>query len=111
MTDRGSFQVQAEALRSHAGFWTTKTTQADDARDLISPAVGMGDDFGFLAGLNDVANYFNTWTSDMYAAMGDASATFSYLNTALNSTANDYDGTDSTVAMAMSALEPLNNVR
>lgn len=111
MTDRGSFSVQSEALRSHAGFWNTKAGQATDAQTTIEPGVGMGDDFGYLAGLNGVADNYNTWTSDMYAALGDASATFRYLYTALNSTANDYDGTDSTVAVAMNVLDPMNNVR
>lgn len=111
MTDRGSFSVQSEVLRSHAGFWSTKKGQATDARTEIEPGVGMGDDFGYLAGLNDVADNYNTWTADMYAALGDAAGTFRYLRLALISTANDYDGTDATVATSMSELDPLNNVR
>jgi hypothetical protein len=47
----------------------------------------------------------------MYDALGDAAATFDYLHRALVSTANDYDGTDATVATSMTELDPLNNVR
>lgn len=111
MTDRGSFRVQSQALRDHSGFWETKSGQADDAKAEIAPGVGMGDDFGYLAGLNDVADNYNTWTHDMDAALADASDTFTYLHAALISTANDYDGVDSTVATSMSVLDPMNNVR
>jgi hypothetical protein len=111
MTDRGTFRVQSEALRSHAGYWSTKAGQADSARSEIEPAVGMGEDFGYLAGLNGVADNYNTWTNDMYAALGDAGDTFRYLHAALISTANDYDGTDATVATSMPDLDRMNNVR
>ena len=111
MTDRGSFSVQSEALRTHAGFWSTKKTQADTAADEIYPGVGMGVDFGYLAGLHGVADNYNTWTWAMYDALGDAALTFDYLHQALISTANDYDGTDATVATSMNELDPLNNVR
>ena len=111
MSDRGSFRVQSEALRTHAEYWTTKAEDADRARDQIQPAVGRGDAFGYLAGLNGVAENYNTWTTDMHAALDDAGATFRYLHAALVSTANDYDGTDSTVATSMPDLDRLNNVR
>ena len=111
MSDRGSFRVQSEALRNHADLWSTKAEQADSAQSEIEPAVGMGGDFGYLAGLNGVADNYNTWTNDMYAALGDAAATFRYLHAALISTANDYDGTDSTVATSMPDLDRMNNVR
>ena len=111
MSDRGSFRVQSDALRSHADVWSTKAAQADRARDLIEPAVGKGIDFGKLAGDNGVAEYYDTWTRDMHAALSDAGDTFRYLHAALISTANDYDGTDSTVATSMPDLDRLNNVR
>lgn len=111
MTDRGSFRAQSDQLRSHADFWTTKAGQADTAAATILPGVGQGDDFGFLAGLNGVADHYDTWTNDMYSALGDAGDTFRYLHAALVSTANDYDGVDSSVAMSMAQLDPMNNVR
>lgn len=111
MTDRGSFRVQSEALRSHAGFWSTKAGQAESARSRIEPAVGRGDALGYLAGQNGVADNYNTWTNDMYAALDDAAGTFHYLHAALISTANDYDGTDATVATSMPDLDRMNNVR
>ena len=111
MTDRGSFRVQSDQLRTHADFWTTKAGHADTAATTIFPGVGKGEDFGYLAGLNGVADNYDTWTNDMYDALGDASATFRYLNAALVSTANDYDGADDTAATAMTELDPMNNVR
>ena len=111
MTDRGSFRVQSDQLRSHAGLWTTKASEADSAAATIAPGVGQGDDFGFLAGQNGVADHYDTWTNDMYAALGDAGDTFRYLHAALVSTANDYDGVDSTAATSMNQLDPMNNVR
>ena len=111
MTDRGSFRVQSEVLRTHAEYWSTKAQQARRAQDEIEPAVGQGDAFGYLAGQNGVADHYNTWTRDMSSALGDAAGTFHYLHAALISTANDYDGTDSTVATSMPDLDRLNNVR
>ena len=67
MTDRGSFRVQSQTLRDHAGFWDTKSGQADDAKAEIAPGVGMGDDFGYLAGLNNGADNYNTWTHEYVA--------------------------------------------
>ena len=111
MTDRGSFRVQSEQLRNHAAFWTTKAGQADTAAATIEPGVGKGDDFGYLAGLNGVADNYDTWTNDMYDALGHAGDTFRYLHAALVSTANDYDGVDATAATALPELDPMNNVR
>jgi hypothetical protein len=111
MTDIGSFSVQSEVLRSHAGHWTTKAADADAALTTITPAVGMGDDFGYLAGLNGVSDNYDSWTHDMSAALGDARDTFRYLHAALVSTANAYDGVDATAATAMAELDPMNNVR
>lgn len=111
MTDRGSFRVQSDQLRSHADYWTGKATQADSARTTIEPGVGKGVDLGYLAGLNGVADNYDEWTNDMYAALQDAAGTFRYLNAALVSAANDYDDADETAATAMSELDPMNNVR
>lgn len=111
MTDEGAFSVQSGVLRNHARHWTGKATEADAAHSTISPAVGMGDDFGYLAGLFGVADHYNEWTAEMSAALQDAAATFRYLHAALVSTANAYDGVDATVATSMVELDPMNNVR
>ncbi len=111
MTDRGSFRVQSDALRSAAEHWGTKAGDARAAYDTMLPGVGQGDDFGYLAGLNGVSENYDKWTRDMSEALLDAEATFSYLQTALISTANDYDGVDSTAATTFDRLDPLNNVR
>lgn len=111
MTDRGSFTVQSQALKDHATVWQDNATHADDAHTKISPAIGKGDDFGYLAGREGVSENYNQWTADMGSALQDASATFTYLYTALVSTARDYDGTDSTVATDMQQLDSMNNVR
>lgn len=111
MTDRGSFQVSTDHLREHAKVWRDHAADADAAYTKISPSIGMGDDLGYLAGLHGVKEMFNQWTRAMGDCLQDASQSFTYLEAALHSVANDYDGTDATVATDMSRLDPMNNVR
>ena len=107
----GSFEVQAAELRAHGEFWSQKATDAQAGYNTMRPGIGKGEDFGYLAGLNGVSDNYNKWTEDMGEALLDARGTFQYINTALNSTANDYDGTDSTVSTSFDELDPQNNVR
>jgi hypothetical protein len=102
-----SFQVQCETLRSHAQLWDGHATDASTARTTIAPAVGDGDAFGWLAGLNQVADRYNTWSNAMDAALGDAEKCCRYLAAALRSTANDYDDSDKTVATDMATLDAM----
>ena len=37
MTDRGSFKVQSDELRTHAALWKDRSKDAGDAKTLISP--------------------------------------------------------------------------
>jgi hypothetical protein len=105
MTDRGSFKVQSDLLRDHAKLWHTREADANAAKQLIADGVGMGYKFGFLAGQNHVSDYYDKWSTAMSKALDDAAKSFRYLDAALNSTANDYDGTDSTVATDFSRLD------
>ena len=107
MADLGSFQVQSETLRTHAKLWNGHATDVNDAHGLIESAIGSGDDFGWLAGLNEVKDHYNTWTNAMGAALQDAKTCFDYLEAALNSAANAYDGADATAATDMDTLDKM----
>lgn len=107
MADRGSFDVQSQTLREHATLWKGHATDVSAASTLIASGVGKGVDFGWLAGLNEVADHYDTWTKAMEQALKDAKTCFDYLEAALNSAANDYDGVDSTVATDMGTLDKM----
>jgi len=100
-----SFQVQSETLRTHAKLWAGHASDVSDASSTIAPAVGKGDDFGYLAGLNQVADNYDTWSQAMADALADAKKCFDYLEAALNSTANAYDASDATAATDMATLD------
>ncbi len=105
MTDRGSFKAQSEALRAAATMWGSIAGDMGKAATEISPGVGGGDSFGVLAGSSGVSTSYNNWSSAMLAAVQRAETNFLYLQESLNSTANDYDGVDETVATEISILD------
>ena len=105
MTDKGSFAVQSQALRDAAALWGGCADDAQIVEDAISPGVGGGDSFGVLAGSSGVSANYNTWSEAMQTAIQTAKKNFNYLDAALNSAANDYDGVDSTVATDMQTLD------
>jgi hypothetical protein len=107
MTDIGSYQVQSQTLRTHSGLWKGHAADIAAAETLVGSAIGKGDDFGWLAGLNEVADHYDTWTTAMDTALKDAKRCFLYLEAALNSAANAYDGVDSTVATDVGALKKI----
>lgn len=100
-----SYEVQCQTLRTHAQLWNGHADDASAAGTTIEPAIGDGDAFGWLAGLNQVSEYYNTWTNAMGVALDDAEKCCRYLNAALISTANDYDDSDQTVATDMATLD------
>ena len=102
-----SFQVQCETLRTHAHLWKGHADDAATARTTIDPAIGDGDAFGWLAGLNWVSDNYNTWSNAMGVALDDAEKCCHYLSAALDSTANDYDDSDKTVATDMATLDAM----
>jgi hypothetical protein len=102
-----SFQVQSETLRTHAGLWGDHATDAGTARQTIESAIGDGDAFGWLAGLNQVSEHYDTWSTAMGVALDDAKKCCTYLEAALNSTANEYDDSDQTVATDMATLDKM----
>lgn len=102
-----SFQVQSETLRTHATLWAGHSTDVSEARTTIEPGIGMGSDFGYLAGLWDVADHYDTWSAAMGKALEDAKLCFDYLEAALGSAANAYDDTDSTQATTMATLDAM----
>lgn len=105
MTDLGSFAVQSEALRAAAELWRGGATDAGAVKsDLYGPA-GMGNMFGVLAGSCGVSGHYNTWSWQMHTAAETAQTNFRYLDAALVSAANAYDGADSTVATNMNVLD------
>ncbi len=105
MTDRGSFKVQSEALRNAASMWRTIASDMGKAETEVTPGVGGGSRFGLLAGSSGVTTSYNNWSQDMLAAIQKAKKNFEYLDAALTSTANDYDGVDSTVATEIGILD------
>ncbi|MBA3781478.1 MAG: hypothetical protein H0X12_06435 [Nocardioides sp.] len=102
-----SFQVQSETLRTHAKLWAGHATDVQSAQTTVSPGIGMGDDFGYLAGLNGVADNYNTWSHAMDQALTDAANCFKYLDAALNSAANEYDDSDATAATNSTQLDKM----
>jgi nitrate reductase assembly molybdenum cofactor insertion protein NarJ len=65
----------------------------------------MGEKFGYLAGSNQVATYYNKWSNAMAECLRDANECFSSLASALMSAANTYDAADASVASEGSSLE------
>lgn len=102
-----SFQVQSETLRTHAKLWAGHAADVKDAQTTVSPGIGMGDDFGYLAGLNNVADNYDTWSRAMEQALTDAHTCFTYLDAALVSAANDYDDSDTTAATNAAQLDAM----
>lgn len=105
MTDRGSFKVQSQALKNAASMWRTASEDMDKALKEIKDGVGGGDSFGVLAGSSGVSGHYNEWSREMKTALTTGRDNFSYLDAALTSTANDYDGVDSTTATDFSKLD------
>ncbi|KRC52901.1 MULTISPECIES: hypothetical protein [unclassified Nocardioides] len=105
MTDRGSFYVKSQTLRAAATMWSTAASDMASAHTEILPGVGHGNDFGVLAGSSGVATSYDNWSNDMLAAVDKAKGNFTYLDAALTSTANDYDGVDSTVKTEFAVLD------
>lgn len=105
MSDLGSYRVQSKALRDAAKLWDDCSRDSARVARHLAPAVGQGDKFGVLAGSYGVSGYYNTWISAMHTAAQDAATSFDYLDAALTSTANAYDGADDTSAASMERLD------
>jgi len=101
------FAVQSETLRTHARLWAGHAEDVQTAQTSIAPAVGKGEDFGYLAGLWDVSAHFDTWSQAMSQALQDAEKCFVYLDAALCSAANAYDDSDATVATDIATLDAM----
>lgn len=100
-----SFQVETDNLRRQATIWADSSANVATAAGDCSPGFGQGSKFGVMAGSEGVTAMYDEWTSDMSNALTDAAYSFDYLETALGSVANDYDGTDSTVATDIGVLD------
>jgi uncharacterized protein YukE len=100
-----SFKVESDNLRRQAKIWSDRKDDADTVGSDIDFAVGKGDDFGVMAGGEGVSEMYDEWISDMSNALKDAAYSFAYLNSALTSTANDYDETDATAATDLTTLD------
>lgn len=104
MTDYGDFKVQSEALRTESKVWGGKAGNASKALSLISDAVKQGKAFGVMAGSCGVSDDYNKWSLAMQQAITDAERCFDYIDAALVSAANAYDGSDATAATSMNTL-------
>ncbi len=107
MTDLGSFEAQTQSMRSQAQYWETRAGYADSGRDTISAGAGKGYQFGFLAGLAGVSEGYNTWMASMMRATQDAAHTARWMQAAMTSAADAYDGADSTTAADMADLDKM----
>lgn len=107
MSDLGTFKVQSDALRTESKVWRTKATHAATAEGLIAGVVGRGDAFGVMAGSCGVTGNYNAWSAAMLKALQDAERSFDYLEAALVSAANAYDGVDATVATSVQKLDDM----
>lgn len=101
----GTYHVQAEVLRKNAGEWDSRRDDVQAASGKVSPGVGMGEKFGYLAGANQVTTYYNKWSNAMAECLRDANECFSSLSSALISAANTYDAADASSAAEGSSLE------
>jgi hypothetical protein len=102
-----SFQVQTQTLTDHSTVWGGHAGDAATAVTRIEPAVGKGEDFGYLAGLNQVADHYDTWSTAMEQALRDAGKCFLYLEAALRSVAHTYDDSDTTAGVDMGVLDAM----
>lgn len=102
-----SFQVQTETLITHASMWTGHASDAVTSQTRIEPAVGKGEDFGYLAGLNQVSDHYDTWSTAMAQALSDAERCFLYLEAALRSAAQTYDDSDTTAGVDIGVLDAM----
>jgi uncharacterized protein YukE len=100
-----SFKVESDNLRRQAKVWRDRKADVKTAKSAISAGFGAGSAFGWAAGSEGVKEMYNEWTSKIAAAMDDAIYSFAYLDSALKSTANDYDETDATVATSSDVLD------
>lgn len=100
-----NFQVQSQNVRRQATLWGDRKKDVETVRTAVSPGFGQGSVFGFMAGSANVEAMYNEWTSDIGNCLTDAAYSFSYLNAALVSTANQYDDTDATSATSAQALD------
>lgn len=105
MTDRGSFTVQSEKLRAAAQLWAGCAADAATVKSDLDGPRGQGYMFGVLAGSCGVTEHYNTWSQQMYTAVGTAEHNFTYLDAALNSCADNYDGVDATAGVSMQVLD------
>lgn len=105
MADLGTFKVRSKKLRQAAEIWRQCAGDTGKVASDISPAVGQGDEFGVLAGSSGVSGNYDIWVEAMHTACLDASKNFAYLDAALNSAANAYDGADNTTATSMRTLD------
>lgn len=105
MTDVGSFSVQSEELREESQEWGTRVEALTAAKGLASNGLGQGYKFGFFANQAGLGDKHDQFIRKMVDALTYGEQTFDYLEAALASTANAYDGVDSTVAESVSDLK------
>lgn len=101
----GGYYVQAQKLRAQSADWDSREGDVKSATAKVSPGVGMGEKFGYLAGANSVETYFNEWSEAMSQCLVDATESFRYISTALTVAANTYEGTDEAVAGGANRLK------
>ena len=107
MTDLGSFAAQTASMRDQSTYWGDRAGYADAGKELIAPGNYKGYQFGFMAGEAGVRAGYNTWVASMMQAARDAATAATYLQAAMTSAANAYDGVDSTTAADMATLDAL----
>ena len=105
MTDLGSFKVQSDELRKESSEWTRRKEHLTDAKGLVDNGLGKGYKFGFFGIAAGLDTFHDEYIQAMVTALDDGAKTFDFIAAALESTANAYDGADSTAATDADQLE------
>ena len=100
-----NFQVESDNLRSQARIWHRSRDHATSVAQDLAETIGRGSAFGRMAGSAGVSAMYDAWTRDIDRCLADAAYSFGYLDAALRSTADGYDGSDATSALGMAELD------
>ncbi|HWM75169.1 MAG TPA: hypothetical protein VNQ53_15585 [Nocardioides sp.] len=98
-------KATSDKLRTAAGIWEGAATDIKKVHTDLQPAVDQGDKFGALAGSSGVSGNYDIWVKAMSEAAATGEKNFKWLDAALTAIADTYDGTDSTVAQSVEALD------
>lgn len=103
------FKTEVGLLRKQAEHWEDWAGNAQKALDKMSSGVGQGHKLGWKAEEEGASDAYDEWSEAMEQALKDAKWSFTYLASALRSTADEYDASDATSAEDSRRLDKLIN--